>query len=341
MDPFAAAKGNCLKKLIDAGLEARKSYDAISKEIDQFIDSQDYAFMYNATDPDLSFYARVSLMGQAVDMFLPQIVSANPHRIATVRNQNDQLTVARASIVEEYLNRLPNETGLYEENVMAGEQGLAHGRGVMWTGFNPRTKLVQTVFDSDCNLVLDPDAKSLNRLHWVARKREKPRWELLELYPDQGSSIASLKGKTPGREASSKAELLCYYEIYMRVGLHRYSEASYGAEETGDQPKKYVISEDGKLLFEGPWELPWFVDNAWPCEVWDPRGRPSHIWPRSVLEPGLGHQKALNYLYTDYVSKFRASAKIMMAYIRNSGVSISEEGKSDLFTAAFDMILRY
>lgn len=331
--PYAAEKGKTLLKLIDKAKSERKAYDETATAIDQYINDMDYKFLYqNGTDPNLSFYARVSLMGQAVDMFVPQIVSANPHRMVHVRNATDMMTKARAELMGRYLNRIPDETDLYEHNCKAAAQGIAHGRAVMWTGWNPRKKLVQSVFDDDKNLFLDPDAKSIDRINWCARKRERPRWELLALPGIDQSQVAALQDTT--KSASEATGIICHYEVYLRVGISRYME---GVPDTVDAPMKYVISEDGKLLSEGPWEIPWHLDDAWPFEVCDLRDSWGSLWPKSPLEPGLGHQRALNFLYTDFVSKVRASARILMAVLNINGTGPSDDDEA----AMFDLMNRW
>ncbi len=327
-DPKSAHKGQTLKSLIDAGIAARKSYDDVAEEVDKFINDLDYKFLYqNGTDPNLSFYARVSLMGQAVDMFVPQIISANPNRLAHVRNARNPLTKARADLMGQYLNRLPDETNLYDHNCKAAGQGVAHGRSVFWTGWNPRKKIVQTVFDDDKNLVLDPDAKSVELINWCGRKRERPRWEVASLPGVDATAVAAIKDSKKA-ESGSPTEMICYYEVYMRVGIGRYMKEA-GSEPIVDEPVKYLVSADGHLLSEGQWEIPWHIDDAWPFTVCDLRE--SGLWPKSPLEPGLGHQKALNFLYTDFISKVRASARILMAVLNINGTGPSDDDEANFF----------
>jgi len=329
-----AAKAATLMRLIEAGKKARASYDKAADEVDRYIYFDDnFKSLYQDTDPNLSFYSRISLMRQAVDMFIPMVVTANPHRMGKMRQPNvNPLTKIRKDLMQDYLNYTPQETCLYDENILAANQAIAHGRGVWWTGWNPKKKLIQSVWDSDKNLILDPDAKSRVRLNWCARKREKPRWEVEALYPQSAAAIADMKpiGNRPTDGSDSNSQMVCYYEVYMRAGLHHYnSEAHFG--DATDTPVKYIVTEQSKLLAEMPWEIPWFMDDDWPFTEFDPLPCPGSVWPNNPLQPGLGHQEALNYLYTDFIAKFRASAKIMMAVMTRNGEKPSDDAVADLF----------
>jgi hypothetical protein len=137
------------------------------------------------------------------------------------------------------------------------------------------------------------------------------------------------KGSMDWERVDYGADQIEFYECYFRNGLARYrggielAKNPDGTEiEVGkadDSPKKYYVTKDGQVFAETEWEIPFFLDDEWPCTMLDFRERPGSIWPVSPLEPGLGHQKALNWLYTLYLSKARITTKSLIAIVQQNG----------------------
>lgn len=311
--------GQILETILKAAKDDREECMKAGKEISSYSFDKDYDEDYKSFMPqgvEVAFKAKVMKMAQAVDMFGPYLYPSNPTRRIVSRPWADQYAQQRNQQLENFLNYTPNETDLYGESCAAIVDGLTFGRGVMWTGYDSRKQLVCSVADSVENLLVDPDGKTLKQCNWKARIRTKPRWELMQMIPQAADVINQLESSNDRKsDSKSKAkdhqtEMVKFNVVYCRVGLHNYREGfslvnqERDAGMADDTPRKYVVSGN-KVLASGPWEVPFFRDGDWPCTELDFRERPNRVWPLSPLQPGLCHQRALNWTYTIFIGRMR------------------------------------
>ncbi len=347
VDAISEKKGRALKALLDASKQEKKDFNDTGEEVEAFGHKADEKAIYDSLDvqADLWFRTTVALTAQAIDLICPYLYPANPYRCGKVRRSQfaDPMVIqareARNALMMEYLNYTPNETDLYGESVRAINQSQVYGMGVVWTGYNQRKKLVHSVYDTVDNLEKDPDAATENQVNWKARKREKQRWQLADMYPKAAQTIAAMKcSKTSKANLGKPSDLITYYEVYMRVGLHRYVEGGLNSVDpmTGeaitpdDAPKKYVVSDEGKLIDEGDWETPLFLDNLWPCSELSYIEDPESIWPVSPLRAALPFQKALNWLYIFYMTKIRFCSRSLFGIMDFGDTDLPADGKKAL-----------
>lgn len=338
-------KGRTLKKLIEASKEEKKDFTKTGGEVEAFGHKADEKQIYEGLglQAELWFKTTVALTAQAKDLICPFLYPTNPYRCGKVRKHPmsdpavQQLSIARNDLMQTYLNYTPEETDLYGESVRAINQSQSYGAGVLWTGFNERKQLVHSVYDDVENLEIDPDSNGWNDVNWVARKRLASRWKLMDEFPQAKQVIAALTpDKTSKSQLGKPNDLISYYEVWMRVGLHRYIEGGLpSVDEMGqpiqytDAPKKYVFSDD-KLLSEGSWEVPLFMDNLWPCEMVSYIEDADSIWPVSPLRAALPFQRALNWLYIWYLTKVRFCSRSLFAIMEGAGAEITGDSKKSL-----------
>lgn len=322
--------GQILRDLLKAAEDDRKEFLDTGKEISSYAYEKDYAADYKDFAPEgveIAFKAKIAKMAQAIDIFGPYLYPSNPTRRVHSRPWADQYAQARNQAVEAFLNYTPNETDLYGESCSAIVDALAYGRGVMWTGYDARKQLVCSVADTVENLLVDPDGRSLKQCNWKGRIRIKPRWEVAQKMPKQAELINSLEPYANRKSDSTvkttratdhQTEMIKYTEVYARVGLHNYREGfDLVNKENGladDSPRKYIVSND-KVLWSGSWEVPFFRDGDWPCTELDFRERPNRVWPSSPLQPGLCHQRALNWVYTTFMNRMRNTFRKVFAVL--------------------------
>ncbi len=221
----------------------------------------------------------------------------------------------------EYLNYTPDETDLYGESIRAINQSMVYGAGVMWTGFDQRKGLVHSVYGNIDELGIDPDVTSLDRAQYVYRKREKKRWELIDELPEARNLIAGLQpSKTSKSNIGKVNDLVEYYEVWMRVGLHRFIDGGLPSVddkgmpvEISDKPRKFFVTKEGKLLKETTWEAPLFADNMWPFEMVSYVEDADSVWPISPLAASMPFQEALNWLFIFYMTKMRFCSRSLFA----------------------------
>lgn len=331
--------GRICESLLTAAKKDRETFDKEGNEVAK------YAYGEDTGDVDYrgfpggkpAFEAKVAKMAQAVDIFGPYLYPANPTRKVTPRDGADPFTIQRLKRLEQFLNYTPTECDLYTESLYCTNEAIVRGRGVMWTGLDKRRGLIRSVADSVSNLLKDPDAPTERDVNWKARKRHSPRWEFAQRYKDKGEVIWGLEPDKP-RKSEDKArsrdhstEQVCYYDMYCRVGLHHYQEGFELIDReraegmADDSPRKYVVSGN-KIIWSGPWDIPWFTDNDWPCTELDLRDCVNSLWPKSPLWPGMCHQRALNWVYGVYMTRMAHSFRKIIGVLEGpDGPALSME----------------
>jgi hypothetical protein len=209
--------------------------------------------------PHPIFKMSVNKAFEFVTLFGPALYYQNPVRTVTPRSplelpmeffpdpylaqaiyaqQQQELMVdsLRATVVEKYLNWTPIEGKLADQSRQAIEEALIKGRGCLWTELDtpPGTtfKVVTSQFDTVDNLFVDPDAPSLDKATWIARRcvpsglagraavRPGPRH-------DQGEhGVAGDPGRDRERRDAQfdrkrglTNDLLVYWKIYSKMGI--------------------------------------------------------------------------------------------------------------------------
>lgn len=287
---------------------------------------------------------------------------------------------ARAELMQRYLNWTPNILGLHRDAELAVTQALVTGRGCLWTlPYQPPGSdkiMVGSFFDPVENLLIDPDAESLETAWWIARKCTEPVWKVER---DRGMPADSLKryasyvsvnaqGEADAddmayqHEATGQSQdLLTYYKVWSRCGLARLKELKTDLKEqiekaTGDYCYIEVASqcpfplnaptarlenmtmEEATKAFR--WPTPFWRRDRWPVQVLDFYSRPKKAWPIAPLAPGLGELKALQVLFSHLVSKIWMTQRDFIVYSKAATEEVRkilEEGR-DLSFLPLDTI---
>lgn len=328
----AERDGQTLKRIIDAAVKDRQPYMDIGAKIEKYGYSSDYEFLYQefaAQFPDLFFKARVNKASEFVEVMGPQLYPYDPYYLVNAEDGTPLASKMRFKVEQRYINYLTRACDRYRHGRDAVTHGLTYGRGVMWTGYNQRLGLVQSTAIHSKHILLDPDAGSLEEANILFRERIKPRWEMLQLYPDQAEYLMSVdKMAERNSDAKSKSnavsDLIRYYECYLLTGLHHYYDDMTFGGESDDSPMKYCVC-DNKVLSKEPWEIAFWRKGRWPCRFLDLKRRPGRVWPQAPLEPALGHIEALNWVYTLYLSKMRFTTRTPLAVMSYNGQTISDD----------------
>ncbi len=339
-------KGKALAALITAAEEEKKDFNDRGKKVAAFGHKAKEEEIFTGMDLNAQLWYRttVSLTAQAVDLMGTYLYPSNPYRCGTVRKHSFQipemaeLQKARNALMVEYLNYTPDECDLYGESVRAINQSMVFGAGLIWTGYDERKGLVHSVYGSVDELVIDPDVISMERAQWIGRKREKKRWELMDEMPEAKNLIASLQpSKTSRSNLGRVCDLIEYYEVWMRVGLHRFIDGGLPAVDdkgqpvqVSDQPRKYFVTKEGKLLKEGTWEAPLFADNLWPVEMVSYIEDEDAVWPIPPLAAALPFQQALNWLFIFYMTKMRFCSRSIFALMQYGADGIDKDNLTKL-----------
>jgi hypothetical protein len=342
-------KGAILARLLNGDKKGKTRFDKDFKEIARYGWANDFGFEYQTLPKDSFFRAKVALTAQAIKVFGPYLYSNNPHRTVTPKAWTSPEMQRRGEVISDYLNYTPEEAGLYQQSRRAIDEAMC-GAGVLWTGRHPtKPYLVTSVYDTVRNLVLDADAADMTQMRRVWRHRVRPRSEVIAEYPEAEKEIKKLQKATkripsastiPGEDSTVVGDLVEYYEGYFSTGLSTYEENGELSKletqigEDGqpipiapDAPLKYLVTEDGRLIHECEWEIPFWRDSKWPCSILGFHEYPDSAYPVSPLADALGFQKAINWIVTLLMGKYRFTSRTVLAVVDQNGQGLSDTDK--------------
>lgn len=333
---YKGYKGKTLARLISSAKAARSDFDKTADTIAKY-DKGGPDEMYQNWDTCLSFKSKVFKTQQYKREVGSRLYKDNPQFNVTPKRMDVSLSIERTKLIQTYLNEVVKENSFFRNARSCINHALSHGLGVMWFGVHPdKGGVVTAIADSPRNLLIDPDAKTEDQIKWIGRKRQRPRYALVQELPSKREAIFNLPGMSKRSDVDYNgngghgAELIEYYEIYSTVGIHHYRggvdySSLKGQTKFRDIPKKYIVTENGIILDESDWEVPYHLDGSWPCEWLYFYEDENSIWPCSPLEPGIGFMEAYNWVATLLVAKFQWSSKTVIAMLKANGVSLDDD----------------
>ena len=272
----------------------------------------------------------------------------------------------RADLISQYLNYTPNEMpggGLRLHAQRAINEALLTGRGVLWTQPHTmpgsQTRIIVSEFDSVANLLLDPDATSVEDAKFIVRKCVHPYWQVEDDYGyerDELKNYTHLESQTNQgflqTDPNSKNErangqtndLIVYYKIWSKMGcgarlsgVDKQSENNQQLDQVfGDYcyivvapgipfplnlaPHKIGMDED--LASKLAWEVPYYADERWPCSILDFYSEPNSAWPKSPLAPGLGWLKFINVMMSALANKIWTTQRTIIGVKKSAGGNV-------------------
>ena len=289
------------------------------------------------------------------------------------QQQQSQLQdTVRAQLMDEYLNYTPNEMpggGLRLHSQKAVNDALLTGRGVLWTephtmpGGN--TRLIVSEYDVVSNLLIDPDAHSLEDANFIIRKCTHPYWQVEE---DYGYARGELKDYCQSESATNQSmtsvddsasldrakgksnDLLTYYKIWSKMGC---GSRLAGVDRDSDDNETldaifgdycYLVIADGvdfplnlnpmrieptdDLASMLAWPVPYYADQRWPCTVLDFYSEPNCAWPKSPLAPGLGWLKFINVMMSSLANKIWTTQRTLIGVQKAAAKEVEETLKA-------------
>jgi hypothetical protein len=325
------SQNRILARLKSASEESRKAFMKDGKELESFgFTDKPYAELYRQfeeeLDDELWFKAQVNRVSEFTDVVGPYLYPENP--VVTVGSQPwaTYWQAQRHKIEEQYIDYSLREGDMVAHARKWICQACIYGRGCLRIGFNAQKNVAQAVFIDINDVLYDPDARSIDEVNWVAIREYKPRWQLASQYPDKADEISGMESstvcQTSEKQGQTSSQLIEVWSFYFNVGIGRYDEdATAAAGQVDDTPMKYVYAGDCTLE-AGQWEIPFYEDGMMPVIPLDLRPRPGRLYPQSPIKPGLGHLKALNYLYTFYVTRARVTANTTLVAMDTNGNTV-------------------
>jgi len=161
------------------------------------------------------------------------LVQQMAQQMGAMEQQRQSQNGIRAQLLERYLNWTPGEQpngGLQQQAEDAITEALIKGRGILWceTYEMPAspTTITGLFYDSQDNMVIDPDATDLSDAKWIAKRCCHPYWEVERQY---GLLPDSLKEKASDRSGE-------------RAGVDYADDANN--DRSGEYAKKFGKSHD-------------------------------------------------------------------------------------------------
>jgi hypothetical protein len=327
--------------MLKSARSARKRFWDSGLEIARYGYSPDFGFEYQTLPKNAFFRAKVAMTSETIRVFGPMVYPANPHRTATAKPWATPEMQRVTDIVGDYLNWTPGEFDLFSHNRRMIDEAFAWGRGVSLTQRDPRTGHIQTVYKTVRHLLLDPDAVSWSSCRYGGIKERMTRSEAKALWPEGKWDILPKdrggmdKDSLPWESSvKSGADIVCFWRIWVKTNLYDQEGGKelLKIDQMEDQmitaesrrPICYLVDEEGKLILQQPWEVPFYLDDEFPFTVTDFYPNADCIWPVSPLEPGIGYQRAMNWLVTLMMGKYRFTSRTVGATIKQNGEGLSD-----------------
>jgi hypothetical protein len=270
----------------------------------------------------------------------------------------------RGVLLESLLNWNTFEFGFAQESRDAIDEALIKGRGCLWTElYQPPAasfKVVRSVWESVDDLLIDPDAPSLDRATWIARRRVQPVWQVER---DYGLRPGSLRGNAESQDSQSLLvddsrhkynrqrgltnDLIVFYQVWSKTGVGGRlvgvpPNVRQSLEPFGDYaylviadsvpfplnlgPDKYndpSFQAEPKLVFDSvAWPTPFWVDDTWPVTCLDFHKIHNCPWPMPHLKAGMGELKFLNWVMSFLMGRIRNSCRDFIALKKSLGEEI-------------------
>jgi hypothetical protein len=317
--------------------------------------------------PSLYFQNPVRTVNPRVPVAVPPEFFADPYYFQAVQFKEQARTMAdslRASLLGAYLNWTPTNGDLADHSRQAIEEALIKGRGCLWTELKtpPGTefRVCESLFESVDDLIIDPDANSVDCATWIARRCVHPVWQVER---DHNLKPGTLKGNMESQAIQAECEidddqkydrrrgytndLLCYWKIYSKMGiggrLSGVPKRFRGPLEMFGDYVYLVIAKDVPFPLNLPpdlqeqageggppqevfdavaWPTPFWADGGWPVSMLDFHKIPKSPWPMSHLKAALGELRFLNWAMSFLAGKIRNTSRDFIACLKEAGEEV-------------------
>jgi len=212
-------------------------------------------------------------------------------------------------------------------------------------------KMAGSFFDSIDNLTWDPDADEYEDIRWAARKRVQPVDEVaakfglsvddLKGHAESYSSRVNedQRGYKTQKRAGKTADLICYWEVYSKIGFGdrlKDSDKDLRGKFESMGPNCYIVVAEGvdfplncppkmlqeevdetgipqQLFVNTQWPIPfWAEPNGWPFTLLAWHGKPGYSWPVSLIRPGIGELRFINWAMSFLATRIAASSQVLI-----------------------------
>jgi hypothetical protein len=212
-------------------------------------------------------------------------------------------------------------------------------------------KIAGSFYDSIDNIVWDPDAEDFSDIRWAARRRVQPIDEVAAKFGIERDKLkghvssnaskadSGSRGYEYRRKSGHTNDLVCYWEIYSKTGfgdrLKDAPESTRGFFDAVGQ-NCYIVVADGvdfplnvspdilqeevdesgvppRFFMSVQWPVPFWVEpQGWPFTLYALHWRPGYSYPVSMIRPGIGELRFINWAMSFLATKIATSAKTII-----------------------------
>ncbi len=325
---------------ITAGKKARIDYDTVAADVMGYFKA-DHGELY--TNPEVREYfmdfrgaATVSVpkVAQMRNSLGPRLYVTKPVRTVNPMTQ-DGVMLGLSKALASYLNYTPRESKLVKHIRKAIDEALLRGRGILETVWDPKLEIITSKHLSSLDLVFDPDFDCIEDAEWIAIRRREPYWRVKRRIKEKWR----LKGlKKRAGETDEEADHAKIEEIYgdqrgengnvpettriievwtvlsrMGIGPRGIDFPSDRMKDNEDFVRLEIVVDHQYPLFEGEWEIPYYLDNDWPIATVDFVETLDSPWPQSIMGQVLSLQKGVDLLTSLRLTSCKNRDRVLIA----------------------------
>ncbi len=307
-----------------------------------------------------------SLFGDSQD---PQAQQAFQQASGQIQAEATRKTT-QCQLLERYLNYTPREQpggGLKRHAQDAVTECLVTGLGLLWPGTyrmpGSNRLLTGCFYDSNVNLLVDPDADSMvfGNAMWVSREHMQPTWEVERRFNlpagslakaatlESGAAQGARRGDRLGRKHRAQGttfDLITWHEVWSiggvgtrLTGVAKTLERAFD-EVVGDYAyicvapnvpwplnmpiQRFAVADDDDVREAFSWPVPYWMDRSWPFADLSFYRKPNTTYPIAPIQPALGELCFLNVMISHLANRVWSSSRDFIAVLKSAARDVKQ-----------------
>jgi hypothetical protein len=226
-------------------------------------------------------------------------------------------------------------------------------------------RVAGSFYESQKNIVYDPDARKYPEIQWMAKMCSHPVWAVEREYGLAPGSLRANGGESLTRQAGTAGnvdedwrrsqnasnDIVVYWKVFSKMGLgsrlkgvmNGQTQFSQDVDATfGDYcflavadgidyplnipPEKQAV-EDQELASFAQWPIPFWLDDEWPWTPLSFHQQPDQLYPMSHMQPALGELRFINWAYSMLAQKIRLASRDFIVMLKSSSEELKESIK--------------
>lgn len=319
---------------IRAAQDVKAPYKETAEDVKSYLKAQ-HSTLYDSETTRTAFMdfrgataVSVPKIAQMKNSLAPRLYLQKPERNVAYRG-DDKVLLGLARLIQTYLTYTARETNQGEQLRLAIDDSLVRGRKFLRQIWDDVRHVVTSVYLSSLDVVFDPDFDNIRDAQWIAIRHREPLWQTkrriktksrtknLEkvAYEGRPETKDDRDSDTTGKSAVT-TRIVEYWEVLSKMG-RGFRGAEFEHEDYEDDGEDFVRLEvvvgHPRLLDEGEWTVPLYLDRDWPISWKDLIEVPDAPWPESVAGQVLSCQKAIDLLTSLRLNSCKHRDRVVVA----------------------------